>query len=135
MDRLHSPGKYTSGDAAILNFVSTQSGPSTRKDPEDFDHDYDPSLGVPLAADVVDAMINPGGAGHAEWAIGCIVDAPCRVGSHAPGSDDLPYIRTFIKQGCQPRYFMDGPCDFNQPFAFFLDLLDGQYWQGITDVP
>jgi RHS repeat-associated protein len=129
------PSQYTSGDAGLLNFIYAQAGPKTRTGPANFDGGFDPSTGIPVMQDFLNIMIDPVGSGHGDWANGCIVDAPCHVGSHAPGSADLLYIRTFINSGCQPSFLVDptNSCDFDKSFLFILDAADSNYWDDIVD--
>ena len=123
------PSQKTSGNAGLLNFTYAQAGAKTRTEPSNFDGGYDPSVGLPMIQGLVDAMIDPAGTGHRDWAAGCVKDAPCRVGSYSPGGKNLDYIEEFLSQGCQPSYLLDPVgCSKNQPFLFMLDANDSAYW-------
>jgi RHS repeat-associated protein len=122
------PSEYTSGNEGLLNFTYAQAGATTRTGPANFDDDYDESVGIPLMQSLVEAIKDPAGTGHRDWARGCIKDAPCRVGSYSPGGPNLSYIGEFLSEGCQPSYLVDSGCSSYIGFLFILDAEDSAYW-------
>jgi hypothetical protein len=93
--------QYTSGDAALLNFMGRHNGPNTRTLPSNFDG---PTDGMSIARDVVDAILDPIGTGHSDWAKGCIRRRRRAKGKYhflrfgdAPGGWDHRIL-------CLPRY-------------------------------
>lgn len=131
MDIKYPGNTYTSGKAALLNFMSRQTNIGIhRPGPANFDG---PWTRLDDALTVVNTQIDPFTMGHPDWADGCVSNEPCQTGSHSPGSKDLPYIQTFIDNQCEPSFSVSGICDFYESFMFILDADDVNHWSGVVD--